>query len=80
MCCEQTPWLVEHVAVPAIFVLLGALLGFFAGQIKDYSYFPVKSVFACRAAEHYTHLSGRIVLFFLLVGYPAGEDPVSGDA
>ena len=36
MCCEQTPWLVEHVAVPAIFLLLGALLGFVAGQIKDY--------------------------------------------
>lgn len=36
MCCDQTPWLVEHVAVPAIFVLLGALLGFVAGQIKDY--------------------------------------------
>jgi hypothetical protein len=36
MCCEQTAWLVEHVAVPAIFVLFGALLGFVLGQIKDY--------------------------------------------
>jgi hypothetical protein len=36
MCCEQTAWLVEHIAVPAFFVLLGALLGFVAGQIKDY--------------------------------------------
>lgn len=36
MCCEQMPWLVEHIAAPAGFVLLGALLGFIAGQIKDY--------------------------------------------
>lgn len=36
MYCEQTLWLVEHVVVPAVFVFLGALLGFGAGQIKDY--------------------------------------------
>jgi len=33
---ENIPWILDHVAVPAIFVFLGTALGFSAGQGKDY--------------------------------------------
>ena len=36
ICDGQIPWLLDHVAVPAIFVFLGTALGFAAGQGKDY--------------------------------------------
>ena len=35
-CSEQISWLIEHIAVPAVFLCLGTVLGFVAGQIKDY--------------------------------------------
>lgn len=35
-CEEQISWLLDHVAVPAIFLFLGTALGVAAGQVKDY--------------------------------------------
>lgn len=34
--CAQSGWLLEHVAAPAFFVVLGTVLGFATGQMKDY--------------------------------------------
>lgn len=32
----QVPWILKQLLLPSFFVLLGAIVGFFAGQVKEY--------------------------------------------